>query len=493
MFAYIRRLGRDSLFYGALDVANRFVGIFLVPLYTRVLAPADYGTLDLITTLMTVLYALFYLGLDSALIYYYNRTDEVVERRRVATTAIATWTVTVSLGSLVLLLLRQPAARLAMPGIVDADQLIWLAALSLPLQALISVQTLMLRIRFAFKRFAFLSLGGLLTNVALNVYLVLVLRLGVEGILLAQLYSRFLFVVLGFFLTRREFARNLSRRLATDMVRYGAPLVLPNIAYWVVLYFERYALLRLASLDDVGLFGIATRFATFVTLASNAIDIAWMPFALSIQRDRNAPGVYAHVLTYYLLISGLAGTGIALFAREALIVLTQPAYYAAYVLVGPIVASLVLRGAFNILAIGAFVKEQTRLLGSLGVVSAMLDVLLLIALIPLLGALGAALATLFTRLAGMMLFHILTRRIYPVPYEWGRIGRMAMVFAITVVLGALVSRADFWTSLLVKILLLLPLMAISLLISGVVERRELNSLVLKVRQGWMARQEGIVS
>ncbi len=42
---------RDSLVYGLASVLSKGLAIFLLPLYTRVLSPGDYGAYDLLITL----------------------------------------------------------------------------------------------------------------------------------------------------------------------------------------------------------------------------------------------------------------------------------------------------------------------------------------------------------------------------------------------------------------------------------------------------------
>lgn len=477
----LARLGRDSLVYGVLDAANRFVGIFLVPLYTRVLSPADYGGFDLVNTLVAVAYTIFALGLDSALSFYYNAAGDGAPRRRAASTAMYTWVAVTLVGALLLVAARGPVSAVALPEVPRASYLLLLAALSLPLQAVTQVQMLVLRLRFSFRGYAVLSLGLLLTTVALNAWFVLYQGRGVEGILLAQLWARGLLAVVGLVVTRGDFAPGGDAALARRMVRYGAPLVLGNLSFWLVVYLERFALLRFATLADVGLFGVATRVATFVTLVSMAIDMAWVPFALSIHREPDAPVTYARALTWYLLLAGLAGTVLAVFAHDALVVLTTPQYYPAHVLVAPIVAALVLRGAFNIVAIGAFVRERTKDLSAISLATAGAHLLLLLALVPALGAMGAAAATLAARVLGLAVLHLRIGPLYPVPYAWGRIARMAAVFAAAAVAGTLLASQPLWVSLAAKGLLVVPLMLAALWLAGAVPRGELADLSARFR------------
>ena len=44
MFRQLRQLGTDTAIYGAGTVAARFLNFLLVPFYTNVLQPAEYGS-----------------------------------------------------------------------------------------------------------------------------------------------------------------------------------------------------------------------------------------------------------------------------------------------------------------------------------------------------------------------------------------------------------------------------------------------------------------
>ncbi len=45
MLKYLKRLVGDSLIYGLSGVISKMIGIFLVPVYTRLFLPDDYGLL----------------------------------------------------------------------------------------------------------------------------------------------------------------------------------------------------------------------------------------------------------------------------------------------------------------------------------------------------------------------------------------------------------------------------------------------------------------
>src|SRR5690349_10582007 len=91
MRGHLRRLVRQTVGYGIGMALSRFAGVVLVPIYTRVLSPADYGTWGVVNTVSTILSLLVFFGLDTAMARFYFETEDPEERRRLVGTAF--WTV----------------------------------------------------------------------------------------------------------------------------------------------------------------------------------------------------------------------------------------------------------------------------------------------------------------------------------------------------------------------------------------------------------------
>src|SRR5437588_6133790 len=84
---HLRQLGSESLIYGLSGVISRFVSFFLVPIYTRIFSPEDYGVMTLVSSTISVVAIFVGLGLDSAVHRWYWETENLTERKR----SIASW------------------------------------------------------------------------------------------------------------------------------------------------------------------------------------------------------------------------------------------------------------------------------------------------------------------------------------------------------------------------------------------------------------------
>ncbi|MFT3892221.1 MAG: hypothetical protein QM730_11355 [Anaerolineales bacterium] len=67
---------KNSIVYGLGGVIARGMGFFLLPLYTRFFTPSDYGTIDALNIVNSLLGAVLILGMDSAQSFFFFQQRE---------------------------------------------------------------------------------------------------------------------------------------------------------------------------------------------------------------------------------------------------------------------------------------------------------------------------------------------------------------------------------------------------------------------------------
>ncbi|MCK4830253.1 oligosaccharide flippase family protein, partial [bacterium] len=87
VFRHIKQLAAESIIYGISGTVAKSIGFFLIPIYTRIFSPADYGIIALITTLTGLLGMFVVLGLDNSSARWFYDTDEVQNRKH----TISSW------------------------------------------------------------------------------------------------------------------------------------------------------------------------------------------------------------------------------------------------------------------------------------------------------------------------------------------------------------------------------------------------------------------
>src|SRR3990167_8672982 len=84
----ILRVFKHSVVYGLTGITSTFAALFLVPIYTRILSPSDYGIIAILNTLTAILIVIFNLGMGSAIFWAYFRADNEEEKKKVVGTAL---------------------------------------------------------------------------------------------------------------------------------------------------------------------------------------------------------------------------------------------------------------------------------------------------------------------------------------------------------------------------------------------------------------------
>src|SRR5262245_9025058 len=83
----LKRLGKHSLIYGLGGLVSRILAVLLLPLYTRYLTPSDYGKVETLIALTTVVGIALSAGIGSAFFRFYFDSPEPAARRRVLRTS----------------------------------------------------------------------------------------------------------------------------------------------------------------------------------------------------------------------------------------------------------------------------------------------------------------------------------------------------------------------------------------------------------------------
>lgn len=450
MLKYLRQIASESLVYGLAGTVSRFLGIFLVPVYTRIFTPEDYGVLSLVASTMAVISIFSVLALDSAAGRWFWDTEETEDRQ----STVATWAWCQMAVSAALGLATFAAADWlgrAIVGRPDAGLYFRLVALMLPLNVLGTVLTNWLRMQRRPWATMLYTLGFSVTGILLSILLVVVLRWGLAGVYWAQVISMALGSAAGAWLMRGWVSpRRFGWGRLRAMLRFSFPLIPAALAFWVVGFSDRFFVQAYRSTDEVGLYQIGSSLAAVVALATTAFQQAWGPFAFSIHKQEQAREVYAGVFLAYLWVTCAACTALSLFAPEIILLLATERYLGASSVVGLLSFSYVMIGLSYIAGTGPGIVKRSGPTGAAVALAAALNILLNFALVPPMGKVGSALATLLSQAAVPVYLFRASQRMYPIPYRFKAGAGLLATAGLLVGLGTAWRPGGAWAGVALK-------------------------------------------
>jgi O-antigen/teichoic acid export membrane protein len=138
--------------------------------------------------------------------------------------------------------------------------------------------------------------------------------------------------------------------------------------------------------------------------------------------------------------------------------LIAPKFWIGLEIVPVILLAYVFLGIYNNLIAGIYIEKRTALLPVVTFAAAAMNVAANYLLIPPWGLMGAALATLVSYVLMAILLYVLVRRIYPVPYEWARLGKIAVAAIVVIAGGFLAQHTGFTLGLKTLVLVMFPVL-----------------------------------
>lgn len=455
MQADLKRLFRHSGVYLIGNLFNRLGAFLLLPVYTGYLSVDEYGRLELLYSLSAVISVICSAGLaHSTLRFYFDRTIER-ERRRAIATGLTTVLVTVSTGAAIMYAVRAPVALWLL------DDAAYATAISLTLAIL--VLELTTEVGFAYLRareqsvfFVLLSVTRLLVQVALSFYLVVVRGEGMLGVLQANLISVLVIWVIVVGYTVRQCGIGVDTSLLPAMLRYSAPLALGSVVASLIASIDRFLLKDLLSLDAVGLYGLAMKFAVLlVFLVVEPFTRGYGPFRFSIMDQTDAPQIQAQAAHYMFVLAVVAGVGVAMVTPETLLLMSAPGYFAAHHLVPLLAVGMAVGGLGYCYETGILYRKRTSMLLYVNLAVLVVKTLANVLLIPLWGTVGAALAFVGAQVTYAGLVLRASQRLHHIPYQLAPLFKVVLMGGAAYAVSLLIDPRAPWWSLPIKLVLFL--------------------------------------
>lgn len=414
----IRKLYSNSAVYAMGGILSKAIGFLMIPVYTRVLTPSDYGTIELMYRAMDVLSLAASMGVGHAVVrVYFDYQDKRDRGQVVSSGLISIFTAAFLMAALVGIFKTQ--SSLIIFGHPRHGALVQLAALSMLLDLTAVVPFAYIQAEQRSILYTSIGLAKLVVGLAMNIWLVVYLRMGVMGVAWSAVASNLLGVMVLAPIALRRTGLSFSLNKTRELWSYGVPLIPGQLAMFVLSFGDRFILSRYGGMAEVGLYSLGFKFGVMLTiLLTQPFLTAWVPFAVSIAGDPDCKKTYSDILKQFTIIVVGFALLMSLAARELIHFMSAPAYWSACMVVPLICLSQVMRGLAYMLEIGTVISKRTGYriptVGLATVVNLGLDFLL----VPRLGAMGAAWAAAVSFTLYAVSTYIVARRLYPISYRW---------------------------------------------------------------------------
>lgn len=382
-----KKLGKNTALFMIGNFAQKLLGFVFVPIYTAVLSTEEYGTADLIVTLVSMLWPVFTIVINEACFRFLleNKKNEK------EVTTIAFW---INIAAILGMLLCSPV--MSRISILKSYYPFYLAYFiiytmdsffSYAVRGLEKVQDYVI--------------GGVIntvTTVLCNLVFLLVFDWGVEGYLLGYMMG-----MLGadiWYLFRIKICQyirlpnKMDQTLLKNMVKYSVPMIPNSVSWWINNSSDRLMVTYFCGVAANGIYSVAYKIPSLLSVFSSVFMSAWQISSVEDFGTEENRTFFSSVYRKYISLNVMVVSCIVCLIQVISRILFSKDFYAAYQIAPYLIFGSLFKNLSAFLGTIYTASKKTKMLFYSTMAGAILNIILNFILLQKVGVVGAAIATL---------------------------------------------------------------------------------------------------
>ena len=416
-------LAKNTAIVSIGKICTQLITFLLLPVYTAVLSNEEYGVVDLLNTLTSLLLPIVTLQIEQGIFRYLIDCRENNEKQIKLITTIIRFMIIQSIACIVIFLCVSPFIHNEYKYFLIANLLMGIFS------------SLLLQICRGLGDNATYAIGSFITGaftVVLNVIFIVAFRWGAYGMLGATAISNFICAVY-IFLKRKIYKyikpKQFDKKILKVIIKYSVPLIPNMISWWIVSASDRTIISAVIGIAQNGIYSAANKFSGVFTTLYSVFNLTWTESASININSEDRDEFFSKILDFVIRFFGCLCLGTIAVMPFAFNILINEKFAEAYYQI-PI---LILGSVFNILVsfVGSIyvAKKLTKEIAKTSVISAVINIFVNIVLIKSIGLYAASISTVIAY-ALMFIYRWIDVKKY-VKFNVNKI----LMFALTIMYG----------------------------------------------------------
>lgn len=387
---------------GLLTISNfssKILVFLLLPIYSSVLTQGEYGFYDLVYTSIQLLFPLTTIDISEAVMRFL--IDASDNQRSIISIAIK-YVIASCLFAGIILLVNSFYIFSDMLNIYAPYILVYYFVHSIH-----SLQNPILKGQNKVRTIAISSIIGTVTMISANIFLLLVVGLGLEGFFIANILGQLvptLFIVISD-KQWRYICVPKGRDLERQMVRYSLPLAVDAIGWVVNNTSDRYIVSILCNVETNGLLSVAYKIPSIVSVLGAIFLQAWQISAMKEYTENENSTIFGELFDKLCAILAIV-SGLLILFSETIAKIMFGNFVDGWVFIPLLILSVLLNQASGFIGPILNAKMNSKAMAQSAAISITANIILNILLTKIMGAIGVAVAT---AIASALLFFIRER------------------------------------------------------------------------------------
>ena len=369
-------------------ICTQLITFFLLPVYTAVLSNEEYGVVDLLNTLTSLMLPIATLQIEQGIFRYLVDCREDKEKQTTLITTILRFTIIQTIICILIFLCISPFIHNQYKYYLMANLLMGIFS------------TILLQICRGLGDNTKYAIGSFITGaitVVLNVLFIVAFHWGAYGMLAATAISNLLCAVYIFItkkLNKYIEPKKYDKKVLKEIIKYSLPLIPNMISWWIVSASDRTIISTVLSVAQNGIYSAANKFSGVFTTVYSVFNLTWTESASININSEDKNEFFSRILDFVLRFFGSLCLGTIAIMPYVFNILINEKFNDAYFQI-PI---LIVGSMFNILVsfLGSVyvAKKLTKEIAKTSVIAAVINIAVNVVLIKQIGLYAASISTL---------------------------------------------------------------------------------------------------
>jgi len=412
---------KNSVIYAGGDIVNKAVPFLMLPILTRYLTPEDYGLMASFLSLVAFLSIFIGLSVHGAVnVNFFKLSSEKL--RVYIVNAILLLCISTSVVFAIVLLFDTPISERLL---LDKEWIYIAVVVSLSQ----FITTLNLTLWIAEEKPKPYAIYQLLQTVLITL-LSLVLIVGYEfdwrGQVLAFIIGTVSFAMLSLLMMKQRnyFKLEYNREDMKDLLSFGLPLVPHQLGGWLSTNADKLLLITMVGATSTGLFTVGYQIGMMMGIVVTALNKAWSPYLYKklssnptiSEKIKIVKFTYLYFIAIIVLVIILDFISTLIFKYMLDESFASSQEFVIYILV-----AYGFSGMYFMVGNYILYEKKTKLLASITLSVAIIQVVLSYLFINMNGAIGVAYSSAISFAMTFILVFIFSHRVYPMPWRFWKV------------------------------------------------------------------------
>lgn len=373
-------------------VCTQMISFFLLPIYTAILSTEEYGVVDLMNTLVSLLLPIITLQIEQALFrFLVDNRNNLEEKKKIISTVLHNIIIQ-SIIYLIIFIIISP--------LINNNYKYFLAT-----NVVASVMSsIMLQIARGLGNNKNYAIGSFITaffTIIFNILFIIVFDFGAYGMLAASLFANIVCVIYLFVANKiyKYFKFNIyEKELLKKLLKYSIPLVPNSLSWWIFNASDRLIVSTILGVGMNGILAAAHKFSGVYITIYNIFNIAWTESASLNINDDDREYFFNNVINTILKCFITMAFCIIVIMPFVFSFFINEKFAEAYNQIPILMIASIFNVILGLLSVIYIAKKDTKTIAKTSVSSAIINIIVHLLLINFIGLYAASISTLIAYL-----------------------------------------------------------------------------------------------